>query len=75
MNIVEQLERIKYIDFLITSKTASSVCEISVKLKLSDRQVVNTIKLMKTLGAPIKYCKRQKLYIYLEDKKFIYKYE
>lgn len=75
MNVVEQLERIKYIDFLITSKAANSVYEISVKLKLSDRQVINTIKLMKTLGAPIKYCKRQKFYIYLEDKKFIYKYE
>ncbi len=75
MAIIEQLERIKYIDYLIHSKTACSLEEISLKVKTSRRQVQNTITLMKNLGAPLKYCHSKKGYYYSEDKKLTIKYE
>ncbi|MEO6302799.1 MAG: HTH domain-containing protein [Bacteroidia bacterium] len=75
MDIVDKLKRIQYIDFLITSKSACSVDEISAKLKTSRRQVINNLNLMKDLGAPLKYCKKRKHYYFEENKKFSYKYE
>jgi len=75
MDLEQQLKRIQYIDFLITSKTACSIPDISAKLNMSRRQTVNIVNLMRRFGAPVKYDKHQKLFYYEEDKKFTFKYE
>lgn len=74
MSLVSQLERIQYIDYLIQSKVACSNKSLAIKLNISERQVINTLNVMKSLGAPIKYCKKLKAYYYDENKKFIFKY-
>jgi len=75
MDLEDQLKRIQYIDFLINSKTARSINEISNKLNTSRRQVINTVKLMRKLGAPLKYCRRRRHFYFEENKKFTFKYE
>lgn len=75
MDIEEQLKRIQYIDFLITSKSACSITEISDKLHTSKRQAINILNLMRRFGAPVKYCRRKKQFYFEENKKFIFKYE
>lgn len=75
MDLEDKLKRIQYIDYLIISRSASSVAEISAKLKISRRQAINTINIMKGLGAPIKYNRSGKFYYFEENKKFVFKYE
>ena len=74
MSLISKLERIQYIDYLIQSKIACTSKELSTKLNISERQLINTLNLMKELGAPIKYCRRQKKYYYDENKKFVFEY-
>lgn len=75
MNLVDRLKRIEYIDYLIHSKTASSIEDLSVKLNTSKRQVHNIIKEMREMGAPLKYDRGTNRFYYDEDKRFIFKYE
>ncbi|MFN7910400.1 MAG: hypothetical protein ACK5QC_01170 [Bacteroidota bacterium] len=75
MDFVKQLERIKYIDFLITSQCASCPDSLSKKLNLTKRQLTNLVKIMKELGAPIEYNKRSKKYQYKENLFFFYGYK
>jgi len=75
MNLLDRLERIKYVDYLILSKTANSIRDLSARLKTSERQVHNVIKEMREMGAPLKYDRREKRFYYEEDKKFTFKYE
>lgn len=75
MDIEDQLKRIQYIDFLITSKTACSVEEISDKLHTSKRQAINILNLMRRFGAPVKYSRQKKHFYYEENKRFVFKYE
>lgn len=75
MNLVERLQRIQYIEYLIKSKAACTVGDLSVKLNTSKRQVSEHIKIMRELGAPIKYNRRTRQLFYEEDKKFVFKYE
>ena len=75
MDLLERLERIKYIDDLILTRRANSVKELAKKLNTSRRQILRQIKLMRKIGAPLLYDKRSKKYYYTEEKKFIFKYE
>jgi biotin operon repressor len=74
MDFQSQIERLKYIDYLINSKTACSVEKLAEKLSISPRQVKNNIRLMKGLGAPIKYNKYTGYYL-VGNKKLILRYE
>ena len=75
MSLIKQLERIKYIDYLISKKVAISRTSLAKKLNISTRQLTSIINLMKELGAPIKYCKRTKKYLYTSNEKFYYGYK
>ena len=62
------IERIKYIDYLIRTKTTGCPKELAVKLKLSERMVyeyINTLR--KDFSAPIKYSRVQQTYYYEFD--------
>lgn len=75
MALIKKLKRIQYIDYLIQSKIACTSKTISEKLGVSERQLINIIKVMKELGAPIKYCKKRKIYFYDEFKIFTFEYK
>lgn len=75
MDFKQQLARIQYIDYLISSKQANSLQDLSIKVNITRRQVQNVLTVMKELGAPIKYNEREKRYYYDEKKRFVFKYE
>ncbi len=74
MSIINQLKRIQYIDYLIQNKIACTTHGLSLKLNISERQIINILNLMKELGAPIRYCRKRKIYYYDEKEYFEYKY-
>ncbi len=75
MDLKQQLDRIKYIEYLITSKQANTLKTLAVRTNVTSRQVQNIINLMKEMGAPIRYDERLRHYYFEENKKFVYKYE
>ena len=76
MNTLERLTgKIKRIDYLIKSKSATSLKQLARKLNLSTRQVKNYIHLMRELGAPIEYDQRVKKFYFSENKNITIKYE
>lgn len=75
MDFINQLERIRYIDFLITSKQACCRNSLAKKLNLTKRQLNNLVKIMKDLGSPIDYNYTSKKYYYKENLIFFYGYK
>lgn len=73
--ITKYIERIQFIDKLIRTKRANTPSQLAAKTNLSERQIITFIKTMKELGAPIKYCRVQKIYFYEENVIFICKFE
>ncbi len=75
MDLIQQLDRIKYIGHLISSKQANTLKTLSVKTDVTPRQVQNIINMMKEMGAPIKYDEKSRQYYFEENKKFVFRYE
>jgi predicted DNA-binding transcriptional regulator YafY len=72
MSILKYFERLSYIDYLIRKRSVTSVNDLSDKLKISIRMVHEYLKLMKELGAPVKYSRKLRLYEYEKDMIFRY---
>lgn len=73
MDFIDQLKRIEYVCFLISTKKACSASDIATKLNISRRQVTNNLKLIRNLGAPLKYNRRTKTFYFEKNVKFTYK--
>jgi biotin operon repressor len=71
MAVQKYLERIRYIDNLIRTKATGSATQLAKKLALSERTVLEHIKIMKELGCPIKYCRKRNSYYYNQEGKVI----
>ena len=70
MDILERIRRIEQIDKSIRSNAAGKPTALVKELKLSNSQFFEVIKLMKKLGAPIKYSRTTQSYVYTSRKKF-----
>jgi predicted DNA-binding transcriptional regulator YafY len=64
MNIIEQTEKIEYLDFLIKSKKTGSARELSRRLEVSKNTIHRLIEIMRSLGCPICYSKTCNTYYY-----------
>ena len=53
--MLKQIQRVERLHHLIKLKATGSPKECAEKLKISERQLYNTLDLMKALGAPIYY--------------------
>lgn len=62
--LVEILKRLKRIDELIQIKASGGSADLAKRLNVSERTVLETIRLMKELGAPIKYDRGRRSYYY-----------
>ena len=71
-NLIYKLE---YLDELIRRKATGSPEELAQKLRMCERGVYNYIRLMKDLGATIKYCRKRNSYYYQSDGKFNFKFQ
>lgn len=69
------LLRLKRIDHLISIKGTGNPAELAARLKMSERNLYQYIKLMKDLGAPIRFDRYRETYYYHEDGQFIISFQ
>lgn len=60
------LNAVTFIDYSIRNETSRRAIDIANHLGISERQVFNYIKAMKSEGAPIAYCRKKNKYLYTE---------
>ena len=68
------IERIKRIDYLISTKSTGTPKQFAEKLCLSERQLYKYLNNLKDLGAPIKYSKTYSSYYYYKNGCFVVKF-
>jgi transcriptional antiterminator len=73
MSIVN-VNRIKYLDQLIKTKSTGTPKQLSNRLNISERCLYYHIKILKELGAPVKFCKKRNSYYYTFEGRLIIKY-
>jgi len=71
MDFFNQINRIERIDKKIRLKTTGKPSALAKSLKISESQLYEVLKLMKKLGAPIKFSKSDQRYYYPSRKRFI----
>lgn len=71
---IDALNRLHRIDRLIRMKGTGNAAELACKVGLSRAHIYQYLNLMKTLGAPIKYCKHRQSYYYDEEGSFVAKF-
>ncbi|MBN2274783.1 MAG: HTH domain-containing protein [Bacteroidales bacterium] len=62
------------IDRLILSNKAFSPLAFAEELSISERQVYKYLRLMRSLGVPISYCKKTGRYVYKKPGSFVIKF-
>jgi hypothetical protein len=65
---LKYLHRIKRIDELIQRKSTGTPEEFASRMNLCRSALMEYLREMKELGAPIAYCKRRQSYYYEEEK-------
>lgn len=70
MNFIDRVNRIESIDKKIRLRETGRPCELANDKKISESQLYETLKLMKKLGASIKFGKSFQSYYYTSRKKF-----
>lgn len=64
------IRRIQKFDSFISRHATGTPEEFAQKMRISKRCVHKYINLMKKSGAPIKYCRKRKSYMYCETGRF-----
>jgi biotin operon repressor len=67
MSILKYVERVKRIDSLISKKATGSPEAFAEKMNLCRSSLLECIREMRELGAPISYCKNRATYYYDKD--------
>ena len=70
MNLIERIETLERIHELIRRKRTGTPTHFAEKLGMSKRSLFMYIDLMRTMGAPIEYCKNTERYSYSHDVDF-----
>lgn len=68
------IQRLRKIDDLISRKNTGTPLELSKKLKVSERCVRNYVNILKDLGAPISYSRKNCTYFYKEEGCFSFRF-
>ncbi len=68
--IIKQVEIIERIDQLIRLQATGTVIELAIRLNISKTKLYRTIRLMKSLHAPIVYDFSLESYVYVESVRF-----
>ncbi|MDZ4810483.1 MAG: HTH domain-containing protein [Bacteroidota bacterium] len=64
MSLLKYIERLKRMDDLIRRKATGKADEFATKLGISRSQLLQDVKELRELGAPIAYCYTSQSYIY-----------
>lgn len=73
--MIEQIERLKNMNYYIQFKMTGSPINFSKKINVSKRMLFIYINLLKELGAPIKYSQKRKTYYYAVEGSFEIKFK
>ena len=73
MNL-NKLEKLRHLDFLIRLEATGSPVELAEKMQVSERTVFYNVKLLKELGAKIKFDRSRNSYVYISDKRLVIGY-
>lgn len=65
------IRRIERLDRLIRTKASGTPRDLAKKLKISERSLYYHLKLIKEMGAPVKYSKSRNCYYYEYEGKLI----
>ncbi|MET0466278.1 MAG: HTH domain-containing protein [Chitinophagaceae bacterium] len=66
----EHLNRFQTIDHLISIKGTGTPKDLARRIRISERSIYGYLQVMKSLGAPIRYCKSRRSYYYQTDGRF-----
>jgi predicted DNA-binding transcriptional regulator YafY len=66
--------RLEALDCMIRTKSTGNPKRLSKKLGVSERTIYEYIDILKTLGAPIAYCKTRESYYYENDGYFSFRF-
>jgi predicted DNA-binding transcriptional regulator YafY len=72
MKFIEEIELLKRLDQLIRLKATGTPTQLASRLNVSERTIFNQIDTLRILGAPIKFCKKEKCYYYVYDVKLLF---
>ena len=70
INLLESVERIENLDYLIRIEKTGGPNDLAENLNLSERQIFRLIELMRNLGAEIVFCRYKQTYKYVKPVKF-----
>ena len=68
--MLDYFTRLETLDYLIRSKRTGAPRDLARRLKISERTLYDFLEVMRSLGAPIEYCKLTKTYYYTEKGSF-----
>ena len=68
-------DRLSRLDQLIAMKCTGTPGELSERLEISESTLYEFLTLMKDMGAPIRYDKTRRSYIYVPDGKMLIRFE
>lgn len=69
------IEVLKRMDLMIRTKSTGTPGDFAGRLYLSERSLYNYIGLMKALGAPIRYSRSERSYMYEEAGRFVIEFK
>jgi len=69
------LRHLQQLDHYIRIGKTGSPTELALKLKVCERQIHRYLVLLKSLGAPVEYCRKRKTYRYATEGGFSFKFE
>ncbi len=72
MTISKVLNVVKFIDHCIKKETPYKAADIAERLGITERQVFNYLKAMRSEGFPIAYCRKTHKYYYTKTGKFFF---
>ncbi|MDF1570022.1 MAG: hypothetical protein P1P82_00175 [Bacteroidales bacterium] len=69
------IEILKRMDQMIRTKSTGAPGDFAGRLYVSERSMYNYIGLMKALGAPIRYSRTERSYVYEEAGRFVIEFK
>jgi len=75
MRVIDKLYQIERIDNLIRRKATGSPKDLASRLGVSERTIYDCIDLMKSMDAPIYYCRHSQSYCYDNPVRFSFGFE
>ncbi len=71
MHLQKYIGRIHHLDALIRTKATGNPKQLAKKMSLSERAVLQYIRMLKEMGCPVKFCRKRNSYYYEKEGKVI----